>query len=91
MSKNKALLFVFLPLIIASCVVFGIFLGAFLTPSSANNETLIFPQPNRFNTATKLNEILNFIEDELSNEEYELALSTQFFNDRLILDGNLGY
>ncbi len=29
--------------------------------------------------------------DELSNEEYELALSTQFFNDRLILDGNLGY
>jgi len=29
--------------------------------------------------------------DELSSEEYELALSTQFFNDRLILDGNLGY
>ncbi|MGB0886965.1 MAG: translocation/assembly module TamB domain-containing protein, partial [Vicingaceae bacterium] len=29
--------------------------------------------------------------DELSNEEYELALSTQFFNDRLILDGNVGY
>jgi hypothetical protein len=29
--------------------------------------------------------------DELSKEEYELALSTQFFNDRLILDGNLGY
>ncbi len=29
--------------------------------------------------------------DELTNEEYELALSTQFFNDRLILDGNLGY
>jgi len=29
--------------------------------------------------------------DELSNEEYELALSTQLFNDRLILDGNLGY
>ncbi|NQX98051.1 MAG: translocation/assembly module TamB, partial [Flavobacteriales bacterium] len=29
--------------------------------------------------------------DELSSEEYELALSTQLFNDRLILDGNLGY
>ena len=29
--------------------------------------------------------------DELSNEEYELALSKQFFNDRLIVDGNLGY
>ncbi|MBL4594657.1 MAG: translocation/assembly module TamB [Flavobacteriales bacterium] len=29
--------------------------------------------------------------DELSNEEYELALSTQLFNDRLVLDGNLGY
>lgn len=28
--------------------------------------------------------------DELSNQELELALSTQFFNDRLILDGNLG-
>jgi hypothetical protein len=29
--------------------------------------------------------------DKLSNQEVELALSTQFFNDRLILDGNLGY
>ena len=29
--------------------------------------------------------------DELSNQEVELAFSTQFFNDRLILDGNLGY
>lgn len=29
--------------------------------------------------------------DDLSNQEVELALSTQFFNDRLILDGNLGY
>ena len=28
--------------------------------------------------------------DELSNQELELALSTQLFNDRLILDGNLG-
>ncbi len=63
MSKKRALLFIFLPLIIASCIVFGIFLGAFLTPSNANNETLIFPQNKRFNTATKLNEILNFIED----------------------------
>ena len=29
--------------------------------------------------------------DELSPEEVELALSRQFFNDRLIVDGNLGY
>ena len=28
--------------------------------------------------------------DELSNQELELALSTQLFNDRLILDGNFG-
>ncbi len=28
--------------------------------------------------------------DELSNQELELALSTQIFNDRLVLDGNLG-
>ena len=63
MSKKRALLFIFLPLIIASCIVFGIFLGAFLTPSNANNQTLLFPQNQRFNTATKLNEILNFIED----------------------------
>ncbi|MCO6498804.1 MAG: translocation/assembly module TamB [Vicingus serpentipes] len=28
--------------------------------------------------------------DELSNQELELALSTQFFNDRLVVDGNLG-
>ena len=29
--------------------------------------------------------------DELSSDEYEVALSTQFFNDRVILDGNVGY
>ena len=29
--------------------------------------------------------------DELSSDEYELALSTQFFNDRVIVDGNVGY
>jgi carboxyl-terminal processing protease len=63
MSKKRALLFIFLPLIIAFCIVFGIFLGAFLTPSSGNNQTLIFPKAKRFNTATKLNEILSFIED----------------------------
>lgn len=28
--------------------------------------------------------------DELSNQELELALSTQLFNDRLIIDGNFG-
>lgn len=29
--------------------------------------------------------------DELSNDEVELALSTQIFNDRVIIDGNVGY
>jgi len=29
--------------------------------------------------------------DDLSNQEVELALSTQLFNDRLVLDGNFGY
>lgn len=28
--------------------------------------------------------------DEISNQEVELALSTQLFNDRVVLDGNLG-
>jgi len=29
--------------------------------------------------------------DELSSDEYEVALSTQIFNDRVTLDGNVGY
>ncbi len=29
--------------------------------------------------------------DELSSDEYEVALSTQFFNDRVLVDGNVGY
>lgn len=63
MSKNKTLLFVFLPLIIAGCIVIGIYLGAFLVPSNINDRALIFPKNKRFNNATKLNEILNFIEN----------------------------
>ena len=63
MSKNRALIFIFLPLIIAGCIVIGIYLGAFLAPSDVNDKSLIFSQSKRFNTATKLNEILNFIED----------------------------
>jgi len=62
MSKNKTFLYLFLPLIIATCTVLGVFLGAFLTPSNFNDRNIIFPQNQRFNTATKLNEILNFIE-----------------------------
>ncbi|PJA07536.1 MAG: hypothetical protein COX70_06285 [Flavobacteriales bacterium CG_4_10_14_0_2_um_filter_32_8] len=63
MSKNKALVFILLPIIITGSVVVGIFLGSYLTPSDVNNKNFIFPQTQRFNTATKLNEILNFIED----------------------------
>ncbi|MDG1476159.1 MAG: S41 family peptidase [Vicingaceae bacterium] len=62
MSNNKTFLYIFLPLIIASCTIAGVFLGAFLTPSNVNDKTIIFPNNQRFNTATKLNEILNFIE-----------------------------
>jgi carboxyl-terminal processing protease len=63
MSKNKAFLFVFLPVILAVCLITGIYLGSYLTPSDINNKNFIFPQTKRFNTASKLNEILNFIED----------------------------
>jgi len=63
MGKNRALIFIFLPLIITGCIVIGIFLGAFLAPSNVNDKSLIFSNNKRFNTATKLNEILNFIED----------------------------
>ena len=85
MSKNKALLLIFLPLIIAGSIVLGIFLSAFLTPSNVNDRTLIFPQNKRFNTATKLNEILNFIENtyvdsvdkkELTEESIKSMLAT---------------
>lgn len=63
MSKNKTLIFIFLPLIIAGCVVVGIFLGILMVPSNVNDKSLLFPKHQRFNTAAKLNEILNFIED----------------------------
>jgi len=63
MSKNKTFLYFFLPLIIATCTIIGVFLGAFLTPSNINDQTIIFPQNQRFNNASKLNEILNFIEN----------------------------
>ncbi|NQX99397.1 MAG: S41 family peptidase, partial [Flavobacteriales bacterium] len=85
MSKNNALLLIFLPLIIAGSIVLGIFLSAFLTPSNVNDRTLIFPQNKRFNTATKLNEILNFIENtyvdsvdkkELTEESIKSMLAT---------------
>ena len=62
MSKNKTFLYFFLPLIIATCTIIGVFLGASLTPSNINDKNIIFPQNQRFNTASKLNEILNFIE-----------------------------
>jgi carboxyl-terminal processing protease len=62
MSKNKTFLYFFLPLIISCCTIAGVFLGSALTPSNINDKTIIFPNNQRFNTATKLNEILNFIE-----------------------------
>jgi carboxyl-terminal processing protease len=62
MSKNKKLILVLLPLIIATCVVVGIYIGALISTSAATaNQSVIFPQGQRFNNASKLNEILNFI------------------------------
>ena len=62
MSNNKKLILVLLPLIIAICVVVGIYIGALISTSAATaNQSVIFPQGQRFNNASKLNEILNFI------------------------------
>jgi len=63
MSKNKALLLILLPVIIAGSIIVGIYLGAMLSQTNSNNQAFIFPQTKRFNNATKLNEILNFIEN----------------------------
>ncbi len=60
MSKNKVIVFLLLPLIVLGSTALGIVLGGFLTPSSANNDS-IFTQVKRFNSAAKLNEILNYI------------------------------
>tara|TARA_R110001592_G_scaffold157301_1_gene388126 strand:+ start:1786 stop:3411 length:1626 start_codon:yes stop_codon:yes gene_type:complete len=62
MKKNKNLFYYLLPLVFAVCVVVGIYLGAYLSKNSTE-KTRIFPTNIRFNTANKLNEILNFVED----------------------------
>jgi len=63
MSNNKRLIYLLSPIIIASFLVVGIYLGVILSSASANDKTVVFPNSKRFNTATKLNEILNFIGD----------------------------
>lgn len=60
MSKNKKLILLLSPLILAVFLVIGIYIGALLSTSNAN-KTIVFPQGERFNNASKLNEILNFI------------------------------
>ncbi|MCB0408925.1 MAG: S41 family peptidase [Flavobacteriales bacterium] len=62
MNNNKNLFYILLPLIFAVCVVFGIYLGALLSKNNSE-KTLIFPNSIKFNTANKINEILNFIDD----------------------------
>jgi len=62
MSKKNKVLIVLLPLIIAISIVVGIYLGAILS-SSNSNQNQIFATHNKFNSTTKLNEILNFIEN----------------------------
>ncbi|TXB67291.1 S41 family peptidase [Vicingus serpentipes] len=62
MKNNRNLFFYLLPLTFAVCIVIGIYLGAYLSKSSTE-KTKIFPSSIRFNTANKLNEILNFVED----------------------------
>ncbi len=60
--KNKKNILLFLPVIISLSIVAGIFLASFLLLST-NNNSVVFPIAKQFNTATKLNEILNFIEN----------------------------
>ncbi len=62
MAKNKTVLYVFLPLIILGSIVCGVVLGGLLTPSDVNSE-VFFPKNSRFNTRTKLHEMLRYIED----------------------------
>lgn len=59
---NKKTVFILLPLLLALCVVLGIYLGSLLQPSSSKNVATIFPNTT-FNTNTKLNDIIHFIED----------------------------
>jgi len=58
---NRKSFFIILPLILASCIVGGVYLGALLSNNSGNR-TIVFPTEPNFNPANKLNEVLNFIE-----------------------------
>lgn len=60
MNKNQKITLLLSPLIIAIVLVVGIYIGALLSTSNSN-QTQFFPQSKRFNNASKLNEILNFI------------------------------
>ncbi|MCB0402037.1 MAG: S41 family peptidase [Flavobacteriales bacterium] len=62
MNKNKALVFLLLPLIIVGSVAIGIVLGGILTPSDVNDKNILF-QSQQYSSAAKLNEILNYIVD----------------------------
>ena len=62
MNKNKTFLFFILPTIISTCIVIGVYLGAYLSQNSTD-KTIIFPVSSKLNNANKINEILNFIED----------------------------
>lgn len=59
---KKTDLKIFLPLIIAFCLVLGILLGQSFQ-NSKGESTLFFPVTPKFSNLTKLNEIFNFIED----------------------------
>ena len=60
--NNKKVVFLLLPLIFALCITLGIFLGSILQTHSNKSNPIIFSSATKFNTTTKLNEILNFIE-----------------------------
>lgn len=59
--EKKSKFYFLLPLIFAVCVVIGIYLGGIF--SNQSGKTFIFPQKAEFSASSKLNEILNFIED----------------------------
>ncbi len=62
MTKNKAIIFIILPIIVSFFLVIGIYLGAYLSQNSVD-KTIIFPANTKLANTNKLNEILNFIQD----------------------------
>jgi carboxyl-terminal processing protease len=64
-NKPTKGVYLYLPIIIASVLIVGIFLGSKLAPPS--NHTIIFPS-RPFSDINKVNEVLNYVEDTYVDE-----------------------